>query len=103
MLQSGLVVAAVAPFVPVALVAPFVPEARAVELVALEPLSDVALLVVWASTGVAPMTAAAMRLRVKGMRFILLILLESIEKRHALLGTGGVRGGCARVADCGVG
>jgi hypothetical protein len=32
--------------------------------------------VVWASTGVAPMTVAAMRLRVKGIRFILRDLLS---------------------------
>jgi hypothetical protein len=88
-LQSGLLAVAVevAPFVAAVLVAPFLPDvAEVVTGADFDFVSDTAdLLVVWAKAGVAPITAAAMTLRVKGILFMK-ILQKVQETRHAFLG-----------------
>jgi hypothetical protein len=96
-LVAPLVVAVLVRFVvdDVAPLARFVPDVVAVLLVvgvALDALSEtVALLVVCANAGVAPITAAAITLRVNGIRFI---TLSCQEKTHLqFLGQEGSRAG----------
>jgi hypothetical protein len=113
LLHSGLVAAVaplvpdVAPFVPEVAdlldVAPFVPDMEpdlldpvvllvlGVDFDAVSP--TVALLVVCAKAGVAPITAAAMTLRVKGMRFITFPPVQG-KTKTCIFGTGVRRPGC---------